>query len=259
MTNVSSGAPPRRRGSGPRPPRPAASAPRRLPDGTGAPWRRIVRSEPTYPRPRIPSRGDGRRPAARPDRRPGRRGLAARDRGGALPHRARHRTRRGQPRGEHAGGRARGKRGGTRRADPQAARRRRPRRRRALHRRRGRDPLRRHPAALRRVVGLRPLLLPLRLGAAALGRAGGPRPLPAAHRCRPRRQRRRRAALGATRTVGLPFGPEPGEAESLGWSDAIATAFEVVAALCCLAVLVRPSRACACTSRRSSSAARPRR
>jgi hypothetical protein len=44
----------------------------------------------------------------------------------------------------------------------------------------------------------------------------------------------------ATRTTGLPFGPDPGAAESLGWADAIATSFELVAALCCLAVLVRP-------------------
>jgi hypothetical protein len=43
-----------------------------------------------------------------------------------------------------------------------------------------------------------------------------------------------------TRTVGVPFGPEPGEAESLGWADAIATGFEAVAALCCLVLLVRP-------------------
>ena len=43
-----------------------------------------------------------------------------------------------------------------------------------------------------------------------------------------------------TRTVGLPFGPQPGEAEALGWADAIATAFELVAALCCLVLLVRP-------------------
>ena len=43
-----------------------------------------------------------------------------------------------------------------------------------------------------------------------------------------------------TRTVGLPFGPEPGSAEALGWSDGIASGFELVAALCCLVVLVRP-------------------
>jgi hypothetical protein len=43
-----------------------------------------------------------------------------------------------------------------------------------------------------------------------------------------------------TRTVGLPFGPEPGDAEVVGRADVIATALEVVAALCCLAVLVRP-------------------
>ena len=43
-----------------------------------------------------------------------------------------------------------------------------------------------------------------------------------------------------TRTVGLPFGPEPGEAESLGWADGISTAFEAAAALCCLVLLLRP-------------------
>jgi hypothetical protein len=44
----------------------------------------------------------------------------------------------------------------------------------------------------------------------------------------------------ATRTVGLPFGPEPGETESLGRADAIATGFELAAALCCLVLLARP-------------------
>ena len=43
-----------------------------------------------------------------------------------------------------------------------------------------------------------------------------------------------------TRTVGLPFGPEPGGAESLGWADGIATAFEAAAALCCVVLLLRP-------------------
>jgi len=43
-----------------------------------------------------------------------------------------------------------------------------------------------------------------------------------------------------TRTVGLPFGPEPGAAESLGWADGISSAFEAVAALCCLVLLLRP-------------------
>jgi hypothetical protein len=43
-----------------------------------------------------------------------------------------------------------------------------------------------------------------------------------------------------TRTVGLPFGPEPGAAESLGWADGISSAFEAAAALCCLVLLLRP-------------------
>ena len=43
-----------------------------------------------------------------------------------------------------------------------------------------------------------------------------------------------------TRTVGLPFGPEPGETEALGWPDAITTSFESIAALCCLVLLIRP-------------------
>jgi len=44
----------------------------------------------------------------------------------------------------------------------------------------------------------------------------------------------------ASRTTGLPFGPEAGEAEALSWADTIASSFEAVAALCCLALLVRP-------------------
>ena len=43
-----------------------------------------------------------------------------------------------------------------------------------------------------------------------------------------------------TRTVGIPFGPDPGEVEALGWADGIATGFEAAAALCCLVLLVRP-------------------
>ena len=43
-----------------------------------------------------------------------------------------------------------------------------------------------------------------------------------------------------SRTVGLPFGPEPGEAEALGWADAISTGFEITAVLGCIVVLARP-------------------
>ncbi len=43
-----------------------------------------------------------------------------------------------------------------------------------------------------------------------------------------------------SRTVGLPFGPEPGEVESVGLSDLVATGFEVVGATCCLALLLVP-------------------
>jgi hypothetical protein len=42
-----------------------------------------------------------------------------------------------------------------------------------------------------------------------------------------------------SRTWGLPFGPDPGEAEAIGAPDVVATALESVAATACLAALWR--------------------
>jgi len=44
-----------------------------------------------------------------------------------------------------------------------------------------------------------------------------------------------------TRTVGLPFGPDPGEIETLGWADGVTSSLELVAALCCAGALARPT------------------
>ena len=43
---------------------------------------------------------------------------------------------------------------------------------------------------------------------------------------------------GTTRSTGLPFGPEPGEAEAISASDAIATALEALAVAGCAVALV---------------------
>ena len=45
-----------------------------------------------------------------------------------------------------------------------------------------------------------------------------------------------------SRTVGLPFGPEPGEVEPVGAPDAVASALEAVAAVGCALALVRGGR-----------------
>lgn len=49
------------------------------------------------------------------------------------------------------------------------------------------------------------------------------------------------ALWAVSRTAGLPFGPEPGEAEAVGIPDAIATAAELVLVLA-VAVMARRSR-----------------
>lgn len=47
------------------------------------------------------------------------------------------------------------------------------------------------------------------------------------------------AVWAVSRTRGLPFGPEPDQAESIGAPDLVATALEIVAAAACLGALLR--------------------